>query len=339
MKLTAKEIAEIVEGRLCADPGIIITGAAGLEEANSGDVSFLGNPKYIHLVSRTHAGIVLLPEKMPEVDRPSIKVKNPQLAFAKILCLIQKEHDILPKPGIHPAAVISKTARLGANLAIGPCVVIEDNAVIGDNTKIIANCYIGKNAVVGAECLIYPNVTIREGISIGNRVIINPGTVIGSDGYGFVPQENGHFKIPQIGIVEIGDDVEIGANSTIDRGTTGKTKIGSGTKIDNLVHIAHNVQLGKNCLILGQVGIAGSAKIGNFVTMASQSGAAGHLTIGDGATLAARAGVTTDIEPKEVVSGFPARPHREELKVQALIHKLPQIYEHFRKISKKADGK
>ena len=227
---------------------------------------------------------------------------------------------------------------MGDNVAIGPYVVIEPGATIGSGATIMAHCYIGYSAAVGGQSLLYPSVTIRELVQVGSRVIIHSGTVIGSDGFGFVPGRGGHTKIPQIGTVVIGDDVEIGANTAIDRATTGATTIGKGTKIDNLVHIAHNVHIGEHCFIAGQTGIAGSARIGNFVTFAGQSGAVGHITIGDGATIAGRAAVIGNVAPGETVSGYPARPHREAMKIEVLIRKLPEMYEWFKKASKSDAG-
>jgi len=334
MKLTAHEIATVVEGTLHGSPDILITGAAGLSEAAASDISFLGNSKYLEQLSKTAAGVVLVPASIEEPDRPVIKVKNPQFAFAKILHIIEQEQNPAEKSGIHSTAIVSSTASIGPDVVIGPYAVIEDGVAIGARTKVSAHCFIGRATRIGDDCFLYPRVTVRNNISIGSRVIIHPGVVIGADGFGFVPGATGHFKIPQIGTVEIGDDVEIGANTTIDRATTDKTRIGKGTKIDNLVMIAHNVQVGEHCFICAQAGIAGSTKIGNFVTMAGQAGITGHATVGDGATLAAKSGVIGNVAPKEVVSGYPARPHREALKIQALLHRLPEIYERIKKLTK-----
>ncbi|MGA2090648.1 MAG: UDP-3-O-(3-hydroxymyristoyl)glucosamine N-acyltransferase [Endomicrobiales bacterium] len=334
MKLTSQRMAQLVEGRLIGDPDIVITGAAGLAEAGPNDVSFLGNAKYSALLETTRAGLLLVHEHDNAFGKPHIVVNNPQLAFAQVLGEIAKENPTVT-PGIHPTAVISRLSKVGSHVAIGAYVVIEDNAVIGDGTVIYAHSYIGHDVTIGDNCLVYPHVTIRESCRVGNRVIIQAGAVIGADGFGFVPTQTGLYKIPQIGIVVIGDDVEIGANTTIDRATTGITKIGKGTKIDNLVQIAHNVHIGDYCILVSQVGIAGSAKIGNGVTFGGQSGTVGHNTIGDGATIAARGGVFGDIKPKEIVSGYPARPHRESLKIQAIQSKLPALYKQIKEILEK----
>ncbi|MFC1501394.1 UDP-3-O-(3-hydroxymyristoyl)glucosamine N-acyltransferase [Elusimicrobiota bacterium] len=335
MKLSAKEISAIVEGTVIGDAGIIITGAAGLDEASSSDISFLGNKKYQSMAGKTNAGILFSTEKVTGFRNTTIQVKNPQLAFAKILSIIEKEKSCHVQKGVHETAVVGSNVKLGNEITVGANAVIEDNVNIGNCTKISSGSFVGEGSKIGHGCLIYPNVTIGEKTIIGKNVIIHAGTVLGSDGFGFVPREEGHFKIPQIGIVEIGDDVEIGSNTSIDRATVGKTKIGKGTKIDNLVHIAHNVEIGEHCIITGQNGFAGSSTIGDFVTFGAQGGVAGHLKIGAGATVAARAGVISDVKPKETVSGFPARAHREEMKIQALIHKLPDIYKIFKKKAEK----
>ena len=334
MKLSITELAKLVDGKTEGDKGMIITGAAGLEEASQTDVTFLGNPKYIGLVSKTNAGVVIVPLDFSVFGKNLIKVPNPQLAFAKILVVLDKERLSSIESGINPVSSVSNKAVLGSNVHVGPFVVIEDGVVIGDNSVIMANCYIGKNSKIGANALVYPNVTIRENIRIGKNAIIHPGAVLGSDGFGFIPLGSTSFKIPQIGTVEIGDDVELGANVTIDRATTGVTKIGRGTKLDNQVHIAHNIQIGENCLIAGQVGFAGSSKIGNNVMMAGQVGVNGHITIGNGVVIGGKAVVINDVPDNTVMSGYPARKHKENLKIQALIGRLPEFYEDLKKLKK-----
>jgi len=334
MKRTLKEIADAVKGSVSGNGDVVITNVAGINEAKEGDITFVSNPKYVNFIETTKASAIIINENFRDrVKIPALVCSDPYLAYAKILSIMAEEKQKHPS-GISKNSAISKTANIGSNVSVSDFSVIDENASVGDNTVIYPNCYVGKNAKIGLNCLIYPNVTIRENVSVGNNVIIHSGTVIGSDGFGYVPEGGKLRKIPQIGIVEICDDVEIGANVAIDRATTGKTVIGKGTKIDNLVQIAHNVQIGENSVICGQAGISGSTKIGNWVTIAGQAGTVGHITIGDGAVLAARAGVIGDVAPKETVSGYPARPHRQAMKISALINKLPELFEEIKKLKK-----
>ncbi|MDD5686440.1 MAG: UDP-3-O-(3-hydroxymyristoyl)glucosamine N-acyltransferase [Elusimicrobia bacterium] len=334
MKKTLKEIAGITGDEVFGNENTIITNIAGIEEAKEGDITFVSNPKYIQFVETTKASAIVISEaQKSKVRIPAIVSKNPYLSYTKILIYIAKEREKHPS-GISEKCSISKSAVVKDNVAISDFTVIGDNAEINTGTIVYPNCYIGRNVKIGKNCLIYSNVTIRENIIIGNNVIIHSGTVIGSDGFGYVPENGVLKKIPQIGIVEIGDDVEIGANVTVDRATTGKTFIGKGTKIDNLVQIAHNVQIGENSIIVAQVGISGSTKIGNGVTIGGQAGFAGHITIGDGAIVAAQAGVIGNVQSKETVSGYPARPHKQAMRIYALIQRLPELFEEFKKLKK-----
>ncbi|MFH1541240.1 MAG: UDP-3-O-(3-hydroxymyristoyl)glucosamine N-acyltransferase [Elusimicrobiota bacterium] len=351
MEKTLKEIAEISGGEVfgsgdSGDENIIITNVAGIVEAKKGDITFVANPKYEQYISSTNASAIIISENQKDkVKIPAIISKNPYLSYAKIIMFIAKEIEKHPSgislqgfamTGKEPIRAknysISKLAKIGENVTISDFVVIDEDAQIDNETIIYPNCYIGRNSKIGKKCLIYPNVTIRENVIIGDNVIIHSGSVIGCDGFGYI-QDNGSLKkIPQIGIVEIADDVEIGANVTIDRATTGKTFIGRGTKIDNLVQIAHNVCVGENSIIVSQAGISGSTKIGNGVTVAGQAGLVGHITVGDGAIIAAQSGVIGDVAPREVVSGYPARPHKQAMKIYALIQKLPQLFEEIKKL-------
>ncbi len=343
MELKLKEIAKIVEGQIIGDENIIIRNADGLSSAGHEDISFLSDLKYLRELEKTCAGAIIVPETLSNKVTRSIakknlvKVKNPYFAFTKILKLLNEEKKMYPQ-GIHPTAIIGKNVKLGKNVALGAYTIISDDAEIDEGTIIYPHCYIGNKTKIGKNCLIYPRVCIREGISVGDQVIIHSGTVIGSDGFGFLPHPEatlGHHKIPQIGTVEIGNDVEIGANCTIDRATVGKTKIGRGTKIDNLVQIAHNVEIGENCLIVAQVGIAGSTKIGKNVILAGQAGVTDHVTIGNNVKVGGRAGVISNLPSGVTVSGFPAREHHKMLKIQALTERLPEMYTLFRKILKR----
>jgi UDP-3-O-[3-hydroxymyristoyl] glucosamine N-acyltransferase len=250
-------------------------------------------------------------------------VANPDFAFARVVATYGPKA-VPPPPGIHPTAIIGDRVRLGANLAIGAYVVIADNASIGDNTIIYPHVYIGHETQIGADCMIYPQVSVRERCLIGNRVILHSGVVIGSDGFGYASLEGVHHKIPQVGIVVIEDDVEIGANTCLDRARFGRTRIGKGTKIDNLVQIAHNVETGHHCIIVAQVGVAGSTKLGNYVILSGQAGISGHLTIGDHAIVTGKAGVSKNIPPRAVVRGSPAQEIKACQAQEVAVRRLPQ---------------
>jgi UDP-3-O-[3-hydroxymyristoyl] glucosamine N-acyltransferase len=318
--LTAKEVAASVGGELEGDGSVSIEGAAGLEEASEREISFFHNTKYIDSLQKTQARVVLIPKQMNGTplpkDKTLIRVENAQWAFAQVLGLIDQKKQHHPK-GVHLKAHVEPTATIGADTSIYP------------------GCYIGHGVRIGEKCLLYPNVVLREDTQIGDRVVIHAGAVLGADGYGFATQDGRHHKIPQIGKVVIEDDVEIGANVTIDRATTGETRVGAGTKIDNLVHIAHNVRIGKDCLIVAQVGISGSTKVGNRVTLAGQVGVTGHLTIGDGAVIAAQSGVMNDVEPGAVLFGSPVRPIKQAMKLQAIYGKLDELYDTVKRLRKK----
>lgn len=326
MRNTLAEIAKLIDGELIGDSRIVITGVCGIKEAREGDITFIANRRYANLIEHTKASAIITSREIQDTLKPIIRTDNPSLAFAKIVSLAAPCDTRHPQ-GIHPTAIIGKEVSLGKQVALGAYVVVEDNVVIGDNTVIYPGCFIGHNSSLGKDCLVYPNVSVREKTDIGNRVIIHSGTVIGSDGFGFAAVKGVHQKIPQIGTVEIQDDVEIGANVTIDRARFDKTVIGRGTKIDNLVQIAHNVVIGENSIIVAQAGISGSVVIGNNVTLAGQAGLVGHITVGDGAVVAAQAGVTKSVPANMIVSGYPAKPHNEAKKINACIQRLPELYE------------
>lgn len=333
--MNVKEIAELVGGKIEGDSSIKIQGASGIKEAHPGDVTFLANSKYQSLMKETKATVIIVPlDVSAPKGKTIIKHESPSLAFAKIMEKLGPE-PIKYSKGIHSTAIIGKNVKLGKDICIQAYVVIEDDAQIGDNTVVCSGSFIGKDAKIGADVLIYPRVVIRERVSIGNRCIIHSGSVIGSDGFGYATVRGIHHKIPQIGTVLIEDDVEIGANVTIDRARFDKTWIKKGTKIDNLVQIAHNVVIGENSIIVAQTGISGSTIVGNNVTLAGQSGTVGHIEIGDNAIIAARAGVTKSIAPGQIVSGYPAIPHNEAKKMQAIMHRLPKLYDRIIKLEKK----
>jgi len=325
MRKTLKEIAKFLDGEVVGNDEVVITGVCGIKEAAEGDITFVANPKYSPLIEKTRASAIITSRDIKTAPKPIIRTENPSVAFAKMVSLIAPNEVKHPK-GIHPSAILGKEVSLGRDVAIGPYAVIEDEVLIGDKTIIYAGCFIGRRTKIGNDSLIYPNVSILERVTIGNRVIIHSGTVVGSDGFGFATIKGLHHKIPQIGTVEIGDDVEIGANVTIDRARFDKTVIGRGTKIDNLVQIAHNVIIGESSIIVAQVGISGSTIIGKSVTLAGQAGLVGHIKVGDGAVAAAQAGVTKSIPPNTTVSGYPAKPHDVAKRVNACIQNLPRLY-------------
>ena len=334
MRKSLKEIASIIGGEVVGNSDTMITGVCGIKEACEGDITFLANPKYAPFIDKTRASAIITSLEIKKALKPIVRTQDPSLAFARILTLIAPDEVSKPQ-GVHPTALIGKDVSVGKDAAIGPYVVIEDSASIGDGTIVYAGCFIGHHSKVGSNSIIYPNVSIRERISIGNRVIIHSGTVIGSDGFGFAKIRGSHHKIPQIGTVVIEDNVEIGANVTIDRARFDKTFIGRGTKIDNLVQIAHNVIIGEDSIIVAQAGISGSTTIGKNVTLAGQAGLVGHITVGDGAIAAAQAGVTKSIPANTLVSGYPAKPHTVAKKVNACVQNLPKLYDIVSQLKKK----
>ena len=336
LKVTLLEIAKLVEGELVGNKDIVITGISGIKEAKKGDITFLANSKYESLLETTEASAIITSNLPVNSSKPLIKTENPSFAFAKVMAMFAPDAIRHPQ-GISEQASISPKAKFGKNVAIGPFTIIEDNVIVGNDTIIYGNCYVGHDTKIGDKCIIYPNVSIRERIIIGNRVIIHCGTVIGSDGFGFALVKGIQEKIPQIGTVLIEDDVEIGANVTIDRARFDKTFIGKGTKIDNLVQIAHNVIIGENCTIVAQAGISGSTILGNGVILAGQAGLVGHITVGDGAVAAAQAGVTKSIPAHTVVSGYPARPHDVAKRVNACVQNLPQLYKRIKELEQKIE--
>lgn len=323
--MTLKEINKLVDGELIGDQDIEIKGVAGIKEAKEGDITFLANAKYEPLLDSSKASAVITYKELRKTtSKPIIRVENPSLAFAKVISFMFPDEKRLPK-GIHPTALIGEGVNLGKGVCLGPYVVIEDDVEIKDNTAICAGAFVGHSTKLGSDVLIYPNVTIREKTTIGSRVIIHSGTVIGSDGFGFEEVGGAHQKIPQVGIVVIEDDVEIGACVTIDRARFGKTIIGRGTKIDNLVQIAHNVVIGENSIIVAQAGISGSSTLGKNVILAGQSGIVGHIELGDNVIVGAQAGVTKTVPKNTFVVGSPAKPHNVSKKIFAGWAKLPEL--------------
>jgi len=334
VKKTLREIAKIIDGEVLGDDGVVITGICGIKEAKEGDLTFVANPKYLPLMDNTKASAIIVSKDIDSAPKPIIKTENPSLAFVKMVSLLAPNEIPHPK-GIDAKATIGKNVTLGKNVAIEAYAFIADNAQIGDNTIIYSGVYIGAHTKIGANCLVYPRVTIRERITIGNRVIIHSGTVIGSDGFGFATVKGVHHKIPQIGTVIIEDDVEIGANVTIDRARFGRTLIARGTKIDNLVQIAHNVEIGENSIIVAQSGISGSTMVGKGVIMAGQSGIVGHINIGDNAIIAAKSGVAKSIPANAIVFGYPAKPIEKTKRINACLQRLPKLFKVVSEIERK----
>lgn len=330
MKL--REVAALVRGELKGDPELEIKGAAGVHDAKEGDVTFLSDRKLTEECLKSRASAVLVRDFMPAVNKPQIVAGNPYYAFAKLLEFFYVKP---PAPaGISSRAFVSEGARLGDEVTVHPFAYISEGAVIGEKTVIHQGVFIGENTIVGPECVIYPNVTIREKITIGSRVIIHPGAVIGSDGFGYVQEGGRHYKIPQVGGVVIGDDVEIGANVTIDRATTGKTLIGNGTKIDNLVQIGHNVRIGENSIVVAHTAIGGSTKIGNYVVIGGLVGIADHAEIDDGCMVGSQSGIMGRLS-KGVYFGSPAIPHRDWLKSSVLFARLPYLNKKIKELEDK----
>jgi UDP-3-O-[3-hydroxymyristoyl] glucosamine N-acyltransferase len=334
-KIKLRELAGLISGQLIGDGDIEVNEIRDITEAGIGCVSFIVHPKFAAYLENTKASCAIVPQGIEKAACPIIRVKNPAIAFIKVVETLMPDRIPHPK-GINKLAVIAKSAKIGKNVAIGPYAVISSSATIGDRSIIYPFSYIGDSTEIGDDCIIYPNVSIRENIKIGSRVIIHSGSVVGSDGFGYDNTTGVHLKIPQVGGVIIEDDVEIGACVTIDRAKFSNTKIGKGTKIDNLVQIAHNVIIGENCIIVAQCGISGSSTLGKNVMMGGQAGLVDHITLGDNVMVAAQAGLTKSVPANTIMFGTPARPMRFEKKLVALIDKLPEIYERLKKLENQA---
>jgi UDP-3-O-[3-hydroxymyristoyl] glucosamine N-acyltransferase len=330
------EIANLLNGKIEGNKDLLIRNIAKIEEAGDGDLSFLANPKYFKYLNTTKASAVIVSENFESTrsDITLIRVNDPYYSFLRILEKVEGSKHEQPKPkGIHPSAVISPGTKIGKDVFIGPCSFIGENSVINDGSIINAGSFIGNGVNVGKDTLIYPNVVIREGCSIGNNVIIHSGTVIGSDGFGFVPQKDGSYqKLPQLGGVIIEDDVEIGSNCSVDRATLGNTTIKKGTKLDNLIQVAHNVIIGENTVIAAQSGISGSTKIGRNCIVAGQVGFVGHIDIADNVTVGAQSGVSKSLRQSGIYFGSPAKGHKESLKIEGALRHLPELLHEFQQL-------
>jgi len=323
MKKKLKELAEWVGGTVIGDGDVEISGVAAIEEARPGEITFIATPKYLSKLSETKASAVIASPNVTQGDKPLLSIANPYLAFAKILSLYtQKAYQ--PR-GIDPKAWISPTAQMGKEVTLYPFVYVGDRCSIGDRATLYPGVWVGDDSSIGVESILYANVSIYPGTIIGKRVILHSSVVVGSDGFGYVKDGKKNVKVPQVGHVEIEDDVEIGANTTVDRATLGKTVIHRGVKIDNLVQVAHNVVIGEDSIVVAQVGISGSTKIGSNVTLGGQVGLTGHITIGDNVMVGAQSGVINDLPPNSAYTGTPAIPHREQLRVASATLKLPEM--------------
>jgi UDP-3-O-[3-hydroxymyristoyl] glucosamine N-acyltransferase len=333
VKKTLQELASLVEGKVIGDTSLKISGISSLDEARDGEITFIANSKYLNKAKETKASAIIVSNKIEVKDKPLIITDNPYLAYAKIVTLFHRHPH--PAKGVDKSAIVGEGARIGKEVSISPLVFIGKDVTISDRVAIYPHTFIGDGAFIGEDTLIYSHVSIREHCHIGRRVIIHPGTVIGSDGFGFAPDGERYYKIPQVGIVQIDDDVEIGANNTIDRGALGKTWIKRGVKTDNLVHIAHNVVVGEDTILVAQVGISGSTKIGNHVTLAGQVGVVGHIEIGDNTIVGSKTGVSGSVPANTIVSGYPHMPHRQWLKSSRCYPLLPQMRKILNKLEKK----
>jgi UDP-3-O-[3-hydroxymyristoyl] glucosamine N-acyltransferase len=332
---TVSHIAKQLGGEVVGDGSVAITGIAPADCAQAGDLTFAEKESYLAAAEQSAASAVLVPAGFESSKKVLIRVKNPRVAIARVLPLFfpAESH----QPGIHANAVIHPTAQIDVSAYIGPHCVVAAGVRLGQCTVLMGGNHIGRDSRIGDDVCLYPNVVIYAKCQIGNRVTIHAGTAIGSDGYGYVFDEGQHRKMPQVGNVIIHDDVEIGANAAIDRGALGPTVIGQGTKIDNLVHIAHNVVIGRHCLIMGQVGFAGSTRLGDYVVIASQSGIAGHLKLGNQSTVGAKSGVMRDIPDGATVLGYPASPDKQAKRQWVATMQLPDIIRQLRDLEKKVE--
>ena len=338
MEFKAKQIAEFVGGRVEGNEDVAVSTFAKIEEGHEGALSFLSNPKYTHYLYDTRSSIVLVNDDLVlerPVETTLIRVKNAYEAVARLLQLYESMKP--KKTGIDPLASVAPSAQVGKDVYIGAFAVIGEGAVVGDGTQIYPHAVVGDGVTLGSQCLIYPNVTIYQGCRLGSGVTIHAGSVIGADGFGFAPNQEGYDKIPQIGIVVIEDNVEIGANTCIDRSTMGQTVIHKGVKLDNLIQVAHNCEIGENTVMSAQVGLAGSTKVGAWCMFGGQVGLAGHITVGDRVNLGAQSGVPGSIKENQTLIGTPPMEPRSYFKSQAVFRRLPEMYKELEALKKEIE--
>ena len=338
MEFSAKQIAEFIQGTIVGDENATVHTFAKIEEGMPGAISFLSNPKYTHYIYDTQSSIVLVnkdfePEK--EIKATLIKVDNAYESLAKLLNLYEMSKP--KKTGIDPLAYIAPTAKIGQNVYIAPFACVGDNAEIGDNTSLHPHATVGSGAKVGNNCILYPHVTVYHDCRVGNNCILHAGSVVGADGFGFAPSPEGYEKIPQIGIAILEDNVEIGANTCIDRATMGATIIRKGVKLDNLIQIAHNVEVGSHTVMASQVGVAGSTKIGEWCMFGGQVGVAGHITVGNKVNMGAQSGVNGSVKDGKALIGTPPIEFKNYFKSSAVFKKLPDMYLELASLKKELD--
>lgn len=332
MPYTATEVARHLQGEVLGDQNTLLNGFAQADRARPGDLTFAENDKFFARAEQSAASAIIVSGAVTSATKVLIRVPNARIAFAKALALFFPE-PVLPA-GIHPSAVVAKSARVAASAHVGPNCVIGERAQVGLNVVLHAGNYIGDDAKIGPDTVLFPNVTLYPRTEIGQRVRLHSGVVIGADGFGYVLDAGVHRKVPQVGYVIIGDDVELGANVTVDRGALGPTVIGKGTKVDNLVQIGHNVQIGEHCILIAQAGVAGSSKLGNYVIIAGQAGIAGHLQLGNKVTVGARSGVMHDIPDGQTWFGTPAQPDKQTKRQMIAIQHLPEMLRRVSKIER-----
>ncbi len=333
MPHTLGELAALLQGELQGPAELIIEGIAPIDQATSKEITFITQKRFARLADQSRAAAFIVSREYAGLPRPLIIVAHPYLAYARVAALFAPP--LSRWPGVSDRACLGREVTLGREVSVAPLVFIGHRVQLGDRVTIMPGCVLGDEVKIGPDTLLHPNVTILERCMVGARCILHSGTVIGSDGFGFVPGAEGHVKIPQLGIVTIGDDVEIGANCTIDRAALGVTRVGRGVKIDNLVHLAHNVEVGEHSFLVAQVGVSGSAKLGKGVTLAGQVGVGGHIELGDGVQVGAQSGVNHSVAAGQTVSGSPIRPHREWLHIMGHLPKLPDIYQRLKELEKK----
>ncbi len=332
MSLTLKELAARLAGELKGPPDLEIHGIAPIDRATPRDITFIAHKRYAPLAEASQAGAFIVSPEWKDLPRPVIVVPHPQLAYAQAAMIFAPP--VKRFPGVSPQAYLGQGVELGVDVSIAPLAFIGDGVKLGNGVTIMPGCVLGDEVQIGEGTLLHPNVTILARCVLGQRVIVHSGTVIGSDGFGYVPGGEGHQKIPQLGIVVLEDDVEIGANCTIDRAALGETRLGRGTKLDNLVHLAHNVTVGEHTLLVAQAGVAGSSKLGKGVVLGGQVGVVGHISLGDGVKVGAQSGVTHNLPAGQVFLGSPAWPYTEAIRIYPTIRKLPEIFKRLQQVEK-----